>query len=289
MLEIKDLCVSYGAIDAVKGISLKVNDGEIVSLIGANGAGKTTTLHTITGLVPAKSGSITYDGHDLLKTHANKIVTLGMAHVPEGRHVFTRMSVQENLEMGAFSLKDQSSLGKDLEMVFDYFPRLKERRRQLAGTLSGGEQQRVAIAIALSNNPKLLLADEPTGSVDTATSKLILDVFRELNRAMGVTIIIVTHDTKLSAQIDRVVAIRDGKTSTELVRKSGIAKSFGELNEQEETSHEELTVLDRAGRLQIPKEYLEELGLRGGDKVRVELEEGKISIYPRGIADKASK
>ena len=134
MLEIKDLCVSYGAIDAVKGISLKVDDGEIVSLIGANGAGKTTTLHTITGLVPAKSGSITYDGHDLLKTHANKIVTLGMAHVPEGRHVFTRMSVQENLEMGAFSLKDQSNLGKDLEMVFDYFPRLKERRRQLAGT-----------------------------------------------------------------------------------------------------------------------------------------------------------
>ena len=154
MLEIKDLCVSYGAIDAVKGISLKVNDGEIVSLIGANGAGKTTTLHTITGLVPAKSGSITYDGHDLLKTHANKIVTLGMAHVPEGRHVFTRMSVQENLEMGAFSLKDQSSLGKDLEMVFDYFPRLKERRRQLAGTLSGGEQQMLAMGRALMSHPK---------------------------------------------------------------------------------------------------------------------------------------
>ena len=155
--------------------------------------------------------------------------------------------------------------------------------------LSGGMRQRVGIAMGMSYQPKLLLADEPTGSVDTATSKLILDVFRELNRAMGVTIIIVTHDTKLSAQIDRVVAIRDGKTSTELVRKSGIAKSFGELNEQEETSHEELTVLDRAGQLQIPKEYLEELGLRGGDKVRVELEEGKISIYPRGIADKASK
>ena len=156
MLEIKDLCVSYGAIDAVKGISLKVNDGEIVSLIGANGAGKTTTLHTITGLVPAKSGSITYDGHDLLKTHANKIVTLGMAHVPEGRHVFTRMSVQENLEMGAFSLKDQSSLGKDLEMVFDYFPRLKERRRQLAGTLSGGEQQMMAMGRALMSHPKTI-------------------------------------------------------------------------------------------------------------------------------------
>ena len=118
--------------------------------------------------------------------------------------------------------------------------------------------------------------------MDTATSKLILDVFRQLNKAMGVTIIIVTHDTKLSAQIDRVVAIRDGKTSTELVRKPGIAKSFGELSEQEAAAHEELTVLDRAGRLQIPKEYLEELGIKGGDKVRVELEDGRISIYPRG-------
>ena len=117
--------------------------------------------------------------------------------------------------------------------------------------------------------------------MDTATSKLILDVFRELNRSMGVTIIIVTHDTKLSAQIDRVVAIRDGKTSTELVRRQGTLKSFGELTE-EQSAHEELTVLDRAGRLQIPKEYLEELGLKGGDKVRVELEEGRISIYPRG-------
>jgi len=182
MLEIKDLCVSYGAIDAVKGISLKVNDGEIVSLIGANGAGKTTTLHTITGLVPAKSGSITYDGHDLLKTHANKIVTLGMAHVPEGRHVFTRMSVQENLEMGAFSLKDQSSLGKDLEMVFDYFPRLKERRRQLAGTLSGGEQQMVAMGRALMSHPKTILMDEPSMGLSPLLVKEIFDIIVTLRK-----------------------------------------------------------------------------------------------------------
>ena len=149
MLEVKNLSVRTVSIEAVKDISFTVNDGEIVSLIGANGAGKTTTLHTITGLVPAKSGSVMYNGVDLLKTHNNKIVTLGMAHIPEGRHVFTRMSVEENLEMGAFSLKDQSDLKKDLDMVYGLFPRLKERRNQKAGTLSGGEQQMLAMGRAL--------------------------------------------------------------------------------------------------------------------------------------------
>ena len=149
MLQIKNLSVSYGAIEAVKNISLTVNDGEIVSLIGANGAGKTTTLHTITGLTPAVSGEVLFNGVDLLKTPNNKIVTLGMAHIPEGRHVFTRMSVQENLEMGAFSLKDRSHMADDLAMVFDMFPRLKERRNQKAGTLSGGEQQMLAMGRAL--------------------------------------------------------------------------------------------------------------------------------------------
>ena len=197
MLEIKDLCVSYGAIDAVKGISLKVNDGEIVSLIGANGAGKTTTLHTITGLVPAKSGSITYDGHDLLKTHANKIVTLGMAHVPEGRHVFTRMSVQENLEMGAFSLKDQSSLGKDLEMVFDYFPRLKERRRQLAGTLSGGEQQMLAVGRALMSRPKVMMMDEPSLGLAPLVVREIFRIIEEVNKK-GVTILLIEQNANMA-------------------------------------------------------------------------------------------
>ena len=162
MLEVKNLSVSYGAIEAVKDISFTVNAGEIVSLIGANGAGKTTTLHTITGLVPAKSGSVMYNGVDLLKTHNNKIVTLGMAHIPEGRHVFTRMSVEENLEMGAFSLKDQSDLKKDLDMVYGLFPRLKERRNQKAGTLSGGEQQMLAMGRALMSHPKTILMDEPS-------------------------------------------------------------------------------------------------------------------------------
>lgn len=157
MLDIKNLSVSYGAIDAVKNISMHVDDGEIVSLIGANGAGKTTTLHTITGLVPAKSGSVMFNGHDLLKERNHNIVTYGMAHIPEGRHVFTRMSVQENLEMGAFSIKNDSTMAADLDMVFDLFPRLKERRRQLAGTLSGGEQQMVAMGRALMSHPNTIL------------------------------------------------------------------------------------------------------------------------------------
>lgn len=171
MLQIKNLSVSYGAIEAVKNISLTVNDGEIVSLIGANGAGKTTTLHTITGLTPAVSGEVLFNGVDLLKTPNNKIVTLGMAHIPEGRHVFTRMSVQENLEMGAFSLKDRSHMADDLAMVFDMFPRLKERRNQKAGTLSGGEQQMLAMGRALMSHPNTILMDEPSMGLSRNSSK----------------------------------------------------------------------------------------------------------------------
>ena len=181
MLEVKNLSVSYGAIEAVKDISFTVNAGEIVSLIGANGAGKTTTLHTITGLVPAKSGSVMYNGVDLLKTHNNKIVTLGMAHIPEGRHVFTRMSVEENLEMGAFSLKDQSDLKKDLDMVYGLFPRLKERRNQKAGTLSGGEQQMLAMGRALMSHPKTILMDEPSMGLSPKLVKEIFSIIRKLH------------------------------------------------------------------------------------------------------------
>lgn len=215
MLDIKDLKVSYGAVEALKGISLHVDDGEIVSLIGANGAGKTTTLHTITGLVPAQSGSITFNGHDLLATKSEKIVTLGMAHIPEGRHVFTRMTVQENLEMGAFSLKDQSGVGKGLETAFEYFPRLKERRNQLAGTLSGGEQQMVAMGRALMSNPTTILMDEPSMGLSPLLVKDIFSIIAMLH-AKGITILLVEQNAKMALSIaDRAHVLETGRITME--------------------------------------------------------------------------
>ena len=215
MLEVKNLSVSYGAIEAVKGISFTVKDGEIVSLIGANGAGKTTTLHTITGLVPAKSGSVMYNGVDLLKPHSNKIVTLGMAHIPEGRHVFTRMSVEENLEMGAFSLKDQSSLKRDLDMVYGLFPRLKERRNQKAGTLSGGEQQMLAMGRALMSHPKTILMDEPSMGLSPKLVKEIFSIIRKLHE-QGITILLVEQNAKMALSIaDRAYVLETGRITME--------------------------------------------------------------------------
>ena len=215
MLEVKNLSVSYGAIEAVKDISFTVNDGEIVSLIGANGAGKTTTLHTITGLVPAKSGSVMYNGVDRLKTHNNKIVTLGMAHIPEGRHVFTRMSVEENLEMGAFSLKDQSDLKKDLDMVYGLFPRLKERRNQKAGTLSGGEQQMLAMGRALMSHPKTILMDEPSMGLSPKLVKEIFSIIRKLHE-QGITILLVEQNAKMALSIaDRAYVLETGRITME--------------------------------------------------------------------------
>ncbi|WP_270295919.1 ABC transporter ATP-binding protein [Bifidobacterium adolescentis] len=215
MLEVKNLSVSYGAIEAVKDISFTVNAGEIVSLIGANGAGKTTTLHTITGLVPAKSGSVMYNGVDLLKTHNNKIVTLGMAHIPEGRHVFTRMSVEENLEMGAFSLKDQSDLKKDLDMVYGLFPRLKERRNQKAGTLSGGEQQMLAMGRALMSHPKTILMDEPSMGLSPKLVKEIFSIIRKLHE-QGITILLVEQNARMALSIaDRAYVLETGRITME--------------------------------------------------------------------------
>ena len=270
---------------ALQGLDLTVERGELMGIVGASGSGKSTLLNMLGGLDKPSAGSLFIDGRDMLKFNEKDAIeykrkTVGFVWQNNARNLITYLTAQQNVEMplllSGFSGR-QSRAAELLDMVG-----LSQRKNSRLDQMSGGEQQRVAIAIALSNNPKLLLADEPTGSVDTATSKLILDVFRELNRVMGVTIIIVTHDINLSKQIDRVVAIRDGKTSTEMLRKASALRSFGGLSEeQQEQAHEEVSVLDRAGRLQIPKEYLEELGLKGGDKVRVELEEDRISIYPR--------
>lgn len=198
MLEIKDLHVNYGAVHALNGVSMTVKDGEIVSLIGANGAGKTTTLRTITGLEKAASGSIVFDGHDLRKTEPSKIITLKLAHVPEGRHIFPQMTVEENLEMGAFT--DPTDTAKTMADVYERFPRLKERKRQLAGTLSGGEQQMLAVGRALMSRPKLLMMDEPSLGLAPLVVRDIFSIIQEINK-QGVTILLIEQNANMALKI----------------------------------------------------------------------------------------
>ena len=215
MLEIKDLNVFYGAIHALKGISLTVGDGELVSLIGANGAGKTTTLHTISGLLHAASGSITLDGKDLQKVPANTIINLGLSHVPEGRHVFARMTVEENLRMGAYIIKDQKKISENLEKVYGHFPRLKERYKQLAGTLSGGEQQMLATGRALMTDPKIVLMDEPSMGLSPLLVKEIFAIIEELHKS-GITILLVEQNAKMALAVsDRAYVLETGTISME--------------------------------------------------------------------------
>jgi branched-chain amino acid transport system ATP-binding protein len=216
MLDVKDINVYYGAIHALKGLSFYVNEGEIVSLIGANGAGKTTAMHTISGLLRSKTGDILFMGDSIAAAEPHKIVRLGLAQVPEGRRVFSGMTVQENLEMGAFVRNDGRKVEKDLEMVFTRFPRLKERRRQRAGTLSGGEQQMLAIGRALMSRPKMLLLDEPSMGLSPILVNEIFDCIQEVNKS-GTTILLVEQNAKMALSIShRAYVLETGKIIIEV-------------------------------------------------------------------------
>ena len=213
MLKVENLSIKYGSIEAVKNVSFEVNEGEVVTLIGANGAGKTSILRTISGLVRPTEGTISYLGNDIHKTPARKIVAEGLAQVPEGRHVFAGLTVMENLEMGAFLHTNKEENTALLKKVFQRFPRLEERKNQDAATLSGGEQQRTAIARALVNNPEIILADEPTGALDSRTGQEVIRVLRNICNT-GKTIVIVTHDEKIARQCDRILRMEDGRIVT---------------------------------------------------------------------------
>ena len=191
MLEVKDLEVYYGMIQAIKGISFEVNKGEVIALIGANGAGKTTTLHTITGLLSPKEGKVLFEGKDITKIPAHKIVSMGMAHVPEGRRVFAELSVYENLKLGAYTRKDKDEIAQTLQTVFERFPRLKERQNQMAGTLSGGEQQMLAMGRALMSHPKIILMDEPSMGLSPIFVNEIFDIIQEVSKS-GTTVLLLS-------------------------------------------------------------------------------------------------
>ena len=231
MLEVNDINVYYGAIHAVKGISLTVGDGEIVTLIGSNGAGKTTTLQTISGILTPKTGSIKFDGEELVGVPAHKIVGQGLVQVPEGRHVFSNMSVMENLDMGAYLRKDKDGIEKDRKRVFELFPRLYERRSQMAGTLSGGEQQMLAMGRALMSRPKTLLMDEPSMGLAPLLVKEIFSIIRNIHEE-GTTVLLVEQNANMALSIaDRAYVLETGRivlsgTAAEMAASEEVRKAY---------------------------------------------------------------
>ena len=231
MLEIKDLEVYYGMIQAIKGVSFEVNEGEVIALIGANGAGKTTILHTITGLINAQKGSVWFEGKDITKVPAHKIVSMGMAHVPEGRRVFANLTVLQNLKMGAYTRKDKTEIEQTLDSIYKRFPRLMERQNQLAGTLSGGEQQMLAMGRALMSHPKIILMDEPSMGLSPIFVNEIFDIIKSVS-ASGTTVLLVEQNAKKALSIaDRSYVLETGKIvlsgkTSDLLNNDSIKKAY---------------------------------------------------------------
>ena len=231
MLEVKDLHVSYGGIKALRGVNIEVPDGKIVTLIGANGAGKSTMLRTISGLVKAESGSVLYNGKELLGMPINKILEEGIAQVPEGRRVFTNLSVLENLKIGAYLRMDKQGIQKDIEWVYELFPRLKERSWQMAGTLSGGEQQMLAVGRALMSRPKLMMMDEPSLGLAPIVVKGIFEIIREINR-QGVTVLLIVQNANMALKTaDLAYVLETGEitlrgTGAELLTNEAVKRAY---------------------------------------------------------------
>lgn len=290
MIECENLVKIYKTSEievvALQGLDLTVESGELMAIIGNSGSGKSTLLNALGGLDRPSAGKLLVDGRDLLKFTDNQLVvykreTVGFVWQNNARNLIPYLTALENVELPMMLVgekKRRHHALKLLDMVS-----MANRRNNRLEQLSGGEQQRIAIAIALSNNPKLLLADEPTGSVDSKTAAHILDVFRELSHNLGLTIVIVTHDLQLSKKVDRVVAIRDGRTSSEYIRRQSVAEEMacilGLQDIVQPDTHDELVVLDRAGRMQIPAAYLEAIGLKGKNKIKVEMDGDRIIMH----------
>lgn len=279
---------------ALQGLDLTVEEGELTAIIGNSGSGKSTLLNMIGCLDTPSAGKLFVAGKDLFKLTKKEIEvykrdTVGFVWQNNARNLIPYLTAAENLEL-ALSIGGRSKDMKNEALKYLDMTGIVHRKNSKLSQLSGGEQQRVAIAIALCNNPKLLLADEPTGSVDSKTASMILDLFRDLNKTLGLTILIVTHDRQLSAKVQRVVAIRDGKTSSEFIRKDSYLDELQSLSQGltlqgNEETHEELMILDRAGRFQIPREYLESLNIEG-NRVKIELEGDKIIITNPQVQEK---
>jgi ABC-type lipoprotein export system ATPase subunit len=296
IIECENLVKIYKTSDlevlALQGLDLIVEERELMAIIGNSGSGKSTLLNMIGGLDKPSAGKLMVDGKDLFKFNEKQMIqykreTVGFVWQNNARNLIPYLTAKQNIETVMNSnpkLEKKYSALELLDMVG-----LIQRKNSKLEQLSGGEQQRIAIAISLCNNPKILLADEPTGAVDTKTTDIILDLFGEINRTLGVTVIIVTHDLQVSKKVDRVVAIRDGRTSSELIRKKSYAMELQALQggiqdyeaatDKEET-HEEFAVIDKVGRVQIPMEYIEGIGLKGKNKIKIEMEGNKIILIP---------